>query len=55
MHLKKIKYHFTSGSDDSNKKAEGAVSTLKLFPFVLLVSSLVPVTELDVVLLNTGA
>jgi hypothetical protein len=51
----KIKSHFTLGSDDSYKKTEGTVSTLRLLPFALLISSLGPVTELDVVLLNTGA
>ncbi len=51
----KIKNHFTLGSDDSYEKTDGTVSTLRLFPFALLVSSLGPLTELDDVLLNTGA
>jgi hypothetical protein len=55
MYFFKVIKHFTLGRDDSDKKADGAMSTLRLFPLALLVSSLEPVTELDVVLLNTGA
>jgi hypothetical protein len=55
MYFKNVIKHFTLGRDDSDKKTEGAISTLKLFPLILLVSSLELVAELDDVLLITGA